>query len=572
MKPILYDVGETAFKTDGLGTLADCTACTVTEERNGVFELQMRYPSTGAHFSDLKIGRYLKAVPAPGKPAQAFKIYSISRPIGGEVSVHAEHISYELAGNPVTGFSASGTVQSMLSELFEAGAFDNPFSIVTDFTGTSGSVSFPAPSTIRGILGGTEGSFLDKFHGEFEFDNFTVKFLSARGADNGVKIEYGKNLTDATQDESIESTYTSAVPYVRQQQNGEEAYVYLPEKYIDAPNAGYFARKKAMFVDFSSQFDLQEEVDISTLRALAQQYISENDIGVPRVSLNISFVDLADTEQYKGIAPLERVNLCDTVTVEFPQLGINTKAKVVQTTYDVLLERYNTISIGTVQTSFVREYATWQKDTNSGLNGVSQQIITQTQIIAGAKGGYVVIDFNEYGQPTQILIMDTPNKVTAQNVWRWNMGGLGFSSTGYNGPFSKIALTQDGQINADLITTGHILANIIQGGTLTDLTGKLQIDLSSGNIKINSEDNSYYMQLSPMGMRVFESESDQLRLWITPVTGYVYFDEDGNNFASLNGVGVQSDVVDARQSFGFRGRSASWTYDSGLGKYVLTGE
>ena len=152
------------------------------------------------------------------------------------------------------------------------------------------------------------------------------------------------------------------------------------------------------------------------------------------------------------------------------------------------------------------------------------------------------------------------------------MGGLGFSSTGYNGPFSKIALTQDGQINADLITTGHILANIIQGGTLTDLTGKLQIDLSSGNIKINSEDNSYYMQLSPMGMRVFESESDQLRLWITPVTGYVYFDEDGNNFASLNGVGVQSDVVDARQSFGFRGRSASWTYDSGLGKYVLTGE
>ena len=487
------------------------------------------------------------------------------------MTVNAEHISYELSGNPVTGFTASGTASAMLQQLFQAGAFDNPFTVSTDFTGTS-SISFPGPSSIRGILGGVEGSFLDKFHGEYEFDNFHVTLWSNRGADNGVTIEYGKNLTDITQDESIESTYTSIVPYVRQQQDGQEAYVYLPEKYLDAPNAGYFARRKALAVDFSSSFDQQEAVDVNVLRQLGEQYIEDNDIGVPTVSLAVSFVDLRQTLQYKDVAPLETVHLCDLVTVKFSALAVETKAKVVKTVYDSLLERYVSIDIGTVQVNFVREYAGWQQSTNNGLGNVQTQILTQTQLITGNKTGYVVIGLNTLGVPQEILIMDTPDKATAKNVWRWNMGGLGFSSNGYNGPFDKIALTMDGQINASMITTGHLLADIIQGGTLTDLTGSLEIDLNTGYILINNDTAKYALRLTPIGILVTD-ETGMARIHVNPVVGFVYHDsENSEHNSTMNSAGVQSFYVVAKEAFAFQNRQASWTYDSSLGKYVLTAE
>lgn len=571
MKPILYDVGESAFTTDGLGTLTDCISCQVTEERNGVYELQMEYPKTGIHFDQLKNGRYIKTATAPDTEPQLFRIYGITRPLNGRVTVNAEHISYELSGNPVTGFTASGTASAMLQQLFQAGAFDNPFTVSTDFTGTS-SISFPGPSSIRGILGGVEGSFLDKFHGEYEFDNFHVTLWSNRGADNGVTIEYGKNLTDITQDESIESTYTSIVPYVRQQQDGQEAYVYLPEKYLDAPNAGYFARRKALAVDFSSSFDQQEAVDVNVLRQLGEQYIENNDIGVPTVSLEVSFVDLRQTIQYKDVAPLETVHLCDLVTVKFPDLEVETKAKVVKTVYDSLLERYVSIDIGTVQVNFVREYAGWQQSTNNGLGNVQTQILTQTQLITGNKGGNVVIGLSPFGVPQEYLMMDTTDKATAKNVWRWNMGGLGFSSNGYNGPFDKIALTMDGQINANMITTGHMLADIIQGGTLTDLTGALELNLNDGNIELVGENNT--TRISTLGFRIFD-ENDDAVVWINPVGVAVYgYDSSGatSSMSTLTSIEVAAPSVAAESSFLFQDKTASWTYDSSLGKYVLTAE
>lgn len=590
MKPTLYDVNTADFSTDGMGTLADCISCTVTEERNGVYELQAQYPQTGAHFDDITVGRYLRAAAHPGKAAQIFKIYSITRPLDGIIDIKAEHISYELSGNPVLGFSASGTADSMLHQLFAAGAFNNPFTVTTDFTGSS-TISIPGPSTIRGILGGMEGSFLDRFHGEYEFDNFEVILWSSRGADKGVTVEYGKNLTDITQDEIIESTYTSIVPYARQQQEGEEVYIYLPEKYLDAPNAGFFARRKAMFVDFSSEFDQQQAVSVSKLRQLGQAYIKDNDIGTPSVSLKVSFVDLRKTMQYAGAAPLESVNLCDTITVRFPRLGVDTKAKVIRTVYDSLLERYDQIEIGAAQINFVKEYAAWQQTTNNGIGNVINQILTQTQLITGNKGGYVVMSLNEFGEPEEILIMDAPDKNTAKNVWRWNLSGLGFSSHGYNGPFDKIALTMDGQINAsmittgslnaniiktgslnaDLITTGSLSANRIKGGVISDTSDKMRMDLNAGSFALTTQNGAYRMTLHAGALRVFNTSDGKARLLVDPIAGFAYL-ENGATTSSINSLGVLSDNASIRETFTFKDRTASWTYDSGLKKYVLTAE
>ena len=236
MTPILYENTETEFASDGIGTLTDAISCVVTEERNGAFELEMAYPMDGMHFDKIARGQYIKAKPNSHSDPQIFRIYRITRPMNGNIKAYAEHISYELAGNMVLGFSAKGTVLSMMENLFSGAVFPTPFTPHTDMN-AAGEVSIGEPCSIRACLGGKEGSFLDTFGGEYEFDNFDVTLWQHRGEDRGVSIEYGKNLTDVSQEENIESTYTSIIPYVKRNVNGEDNYTYLPEKYLDAPNA-----------------------------------------------------------------------------------------------------------------------------------------------------------------------------------------------------------------------------------------------------------------------------------------------------------------------------------------------
>ena len=189
----------------------------------------------------------------------------------------------------------------------------------------------------------------------------------------------------------------------------------------------------------------------------------------------MSFVALWQTEQYKDIAPLERVKLCDTVTVEYDKLGVSAKAKVISTEYDVLAERYNSIGIGDAKSTLTEQFLSQQQEMyrqqsqineKPSKNFMQEAIENATNWINGVNGGYVVLNKNANDQPYEILIMNTPDIETATKVWRWNQGGLGYSKSGYQGPYTT-AITQDGAIVADFITTGTMLANIIKGGTLT---------------------------------------------------------------------------------------------------------
>ena len=570
MTPILYENTETEFASDGIGTLTDAISCVVTEERNGAFELEMAYPMDGMHFDKIVRGQHIKAKPNSHSAPQIFRIYRITRPMNGNITVYAEHISYELAGNMVFGFSAKGTVLSMLENLFSDAVFPTPFTPHTDMN-TTGEVSIGEPCSIRACLGGKEGSFLDTFGGEYEFDNFDVTLWQHRGEDRGVSIEYGKNLTDVSQEENIESTYTSIIPYVKRNVNGEDVYTYLPEKYLDAPNAGIFPRKKALLVDFSSNFDQQEEVDTQKLAELGEAYIANNAIGIPKVSLNVSFVDLRKTEEYRNIAPLEEARLCDTVTVKFPALQVNQKAKVIATVYDVLMERYDSISIGETRSNFVNAYAGFTQDTAAAENKIPGQIANATQLITGNRGGHVVIKTGTNGKPTEILIMDTDEVETAKNVWRWNLGGLGFSDSGYEGPYDKIALTMDGAINADLITVGNMAASVIRGGVLTSLAGGLAMDLNEGSFILKNDDSNYSMSLRESGLRVINK--DKVRAMLSPLGTFVlYGQEDGDPTTGITYIGIDTTNASVAGQLTFKNKLCSWEYDSTRQKYILVGE
>ena len=339
--PILYAPTETAFEHNGIGILGDCVSCSVTEEANGAFELEMQYPMDGIHYADIVDRCIIKVKPNQEANPQLFRVYSISKPMSGIVSVYAEHISYDLSGIPVSTFSAENASSAMTGLLAKA-VIDCPFTFRTD-KATTAKFAVTVPGSIRSQLGGKAGSILDVYGGEYEFDNFNVILHKSRGRNRGVSIRYGKNLTDIKQDRNCANVATGVYPYWVNQETG--AVVELPEKIINAD--GTYSFVKIKMLDVSAVFIERPTED--QIRSYANAYIKNNDIGVPSVSLSVSFKQLEQSEEYKGMALLEKVSLFDTVNVEFPALGVSATAKAVKIVYNGLLDRVESVTLGSVK-------------------------------------------------------------------------------------------------------------------------------------------------------------------------------------------------------------------------------
>lgn len=494
MNPILFPANSTEWKTQGLGALPDAISCKVTEERNGIFELEIQYPMSGLHFEDIADRCILLAIPSPYRSPQPFRIYRITRPMNGICTIYARHIAYDLAGIPLNPFTAENAPAAMAA-LQSNAAVSNPFEFWTDKS-TEANFSVPVPSSTRSVLGGQTGSVLDVYGGEYEWDNFTVKLWNQRGRDNGVNIRYGKNLTDIEQDRNIDNVYTGIYPYWT---DSDGNLVACDPKIVPAPGTYDFVR--ILPVDFSSDFEDQPTPE--QLQERAESYVKDNKVGIPTVSIQASFVQLEQTEEYKDLALLEKCDLCDTVTIQFERLGVDAKAEIVKIETDVLLERYNSVEIGEVRANISDTIANQgseikDRPTSSDLQNA---VNSATNWIAGTKGGYVIFRRNELGQPYEILVMDTPDIATAQKVWRWNNGGLGYSSTGYNGPY-RTAITQDGAIVADFITAGTLNAALVKVANLIADHLQSQKTLPNGDVvklEIDSEGISYKISKKDVG-------------------------------------------------------------------------
>lgn len=477
MIPILYESTETAFTTNGLGGLPDTLSCLVTEERNGIFELEMQYPVTGLHYDLIQVGRILYVPHDDTKKRQPFDIYHISKVMNGRVTINARHISYRLAKTPVEPFTA-GSCSAAFLGLKEHAAVTCPFTFWTDKQ-VAASFTVSVPASIRSLLGGTKGSILDTFGtGEYEWDMWNVKFYLHRGSDNGVTIRYGKNMTDLTDDTDNGSTYTGIYPYWYSDQDG---LVTLPEKVV------YAAEHDDRVIVVDATESIPSMPTEAQLRAWAENYINEH-AGKVSNSIKISFVQLWQTNEYKDVASLQRVKLCDTVTVIHPVLGVQTKTNVVKVVYDALKERYNSMTLSEPKTSLtdiIQEQIDMETESFAQKSFVSSAIAAATLLIQGGYGGHVVIGSNSDGWPEEILIMDTEDRNTAVNVIRMNMGGIGFSRSGYAGPF-ETAWTLDGHFVADWIDTGTLTANLIKAGVLTDAYGRFFLDLATGEFRFNA--------------------------------------------------------------------------------------
>lgn len=484
MIPILYKKDDTNYTRNGAGFLTDVISCDVTEERNGAYEMTFEYPATGLHYSDISEGVVIKAKANETSDLQLFRIYAHSKPINGIVTFSAEHISYDANGIPLIALTAKSTTpQAVINKAIREGAFESSFTAWSDIS-TLNSIDIAEPCSLRAALGGQQGSVLDVWGGEYEFDNYTIKLHAHRGADRGVTIEYGKNLTDIQQERNITETYTHILPYAMYTERTDDGsggmvdndiIVTLSEKVLPLIIAENVGHQKAAIINLSEMFRENEDITEQTLRNKANSYIAAHEeLGIPKVNIQASFVSLWQTEEYKDIAPLERVQLCDTVTVRFVKLGISAKAKVIKTVYDALNEKYKSVELGEARSSFadtmleqekaITELVTVvRKGFSNATEELKRAIAEATALITGNSGGYVVLHPAEH--PQEILIMDTPDMTTAVRVWRWNSAGLGYSSTGYNGEFG-LAMTMNGAIVADFITAGTLNGGLLRADSV----------------------------------------------------------------------------------------------------------
>ena len=670
MIPILYEKTETTFTSNGIGRLSDCLSCLVTEERNGIYEVEFTYPVSGVRFEDITVGRIISCTHDEQGDAQPFDIYAKSEPINGVVTFRGRHISYRLNEITVKPFTA-GSCAAAIAGLKTNSIGNNLFTFWTDKSVTS-DYTVAVPSKLRGLLGGEQNSLLDVYGtGEYEFSKFDVKLYLHRGQDTNVGIRYGKNLVDFTNEYSAGDIYTAVVPFwsgSETVQSGDESItvpvvVTLPEWYLSSGQSSPGGREIIVPMDLSADFS--EKPTVNQLRTLATSKLSSSDAWVPAQTITVDFVQLWQTDEYKDYAPLQRLKLCDTCGVFVPMYGISLRVKVIKVVYNTLLDRYDSmelgdkpttyaavleknydskvaglveglqalsVDIGTVEanaaadatakanaaeqnannytdgeisdlrndleTQIDAKIETWAQSSNpatawttaelrtehngdlwlytgtsnttvggvtihpqgvyqynganntwvaysstsanlfdladgkttifygptsgtynnvqtgdylvdnttgstyrwsgsawvkqtdyataisnattSITNAYNQAIADATDLICGGTGGYIITTLNGNGQPVELLITDNIDINQAVNVWRWNSGGLGHSHNGYAGPFNDIAITQDGKINASMILTGILTANIITAGTISDSSGKNSWDLDSG--------------------------------------------------------------------------------------------
>lgn len=529
MIPILYKADATNFASYGIGALPDTISCEVTEERNGAYECVVKYPVTGMNYSEIKRERIIKAKPSDTGSPQAFRIYRVTTPINGIVKIYAQHISYDLAAIATPQWESTPiTPQLAIEEVFDNALTPHRFTFQTDYTEAK-AFAVSKPKSLRAVLGGEEGSVLSLWGGEFEWDNFKVIHHQGRGHNNGVVIEYGKNLTKFEHDSDISDVYTDLLPYaVTEDEEGNETVITLAEQILQIGKTT-LSQRKTLIKDFTDSFDIDAVITEDLLREKAQKYLENNPLGIETPTLTISFEALWKQPEYAAV--LERVALCDTVTVRHSELGISEHVKVIKTVYDTLAEKYVSITLGSAKASLLSTIS----DTAQSVDNIVQKvdrfpslmqsaINSATKLITGQKGGYVVLHGDETGQPYELLVLDSPNIADAVNVWRWNVGGLGFSSNGYNGPY-ETAITSDGQIVADFITSGSLVANIIKAGVLSSVDGSSYWNLETGEVVLRAYATTETVEETNSRIDEIE-EQKMLRLVITSTNGNIF--KNGN--------------------------------------------
>lgn len=475
----IYNEFTTNFNNNGIGILRDVISANIIEELNGCYELEMEYPIKGHLSEEIKEGNVIKARSV--ESYQLFRIKHVKKNLNRKTVV-ATHIFYDwnddfiedtypqkLAGQAALTWLVDHTVNS-----------NKKFTAYSDITKIA-TARYVRRNPVECLIGNIDNSFVNVWGGELERDNFTIKMLENRGKDTGYKIIFSKNLTGIEVDIDYSNVITKVMP------QGFDGLL-LPEKYVESSHINEYPNEKIKKVEFSEvqivdddehpENNVNEETAYELLRTKAKELFDKDKIDVPVVDIKVELIELSKTREYKGKYDfLETLKLGDTLYTKVEALDVDISIKIVKYQWDVLKERYISLELGNIKSNYVTTQINQQKQNQEEFERIPnrlQQIKDfATSSIANAMGGYI------YKTQSELFIMDTNDPISAQKVWRWNIEGLGYSKNGINGPF-EIAMTSDGQIVADFITTGVMDANLITTGILKSQDGNFYINLNTG--------------------------------------------------------------------------------------------
>ena len=490
MIPRLYAAGTTTFTNEGLGALSDCISCEVSNSINGVPELNLTYPTTGVHANEIGERCVIVADENHNLKGQAFVVRTIDKSTPGTMRIYAIQLAvYYVESTGLEPFTASRLADAIRDM---PNYMTNSIPVrVTATLGSSKAFNHSAPSSVKMAMGGMEGSLLDTYGGEWNFYRIDAVLVSRKGDDYGVVIRWGKNLQKLDTTIDWTGTYTGIYPY----------WVSFEDKHVvqmtnPVYSLGTFDHTRILMMDLSTEF--QEEPTEAQLLAYVTAYATRNNLVNPKISWDVKLKELRGTPEYEDVALLENVSLGDTVHIFLKPFNVNASARIVSAKYDVLREQYNDLTVGSVRASLASTMAAQAEETEkaavAGAEGVMGDAIKNaTDLITGNKGGYIVTVLNAAGEPIEQLIMDDPDITQASQVWRWNLSGLGYSSTGYQGPYTT-AITQNGEIVADFIKTGtldaaqiNVINLIAQHVRATD--GNKFIDIQNSNLTMKNGNN-----------------------------------------------------------------------------------
>lgn len=506
----LYKPTETDFTHNGIGILDDnIYDAVIEEELNGLYVLSFKYPLFAPHGLEID-GQYLIKAPTPDGD-QLFRVANHA-PSMGELNVFCYHVFYDLVDNLIEDtFIQDKNGQSALQQISERLQYKTKFTFSSDISKVASS-RLVQKNPVEAILDSNqENSFVSRWGGELKRDNFNVNMMQQRGKDRGVVIQHKKDLLGYEADVDWQSPITKIMP------KGFDGLL-LPEKYINSYFIRNYINPKIRVVEFEhikaaigDYVDDEDAVPLEEaykmLRDAAQAMYDVQKVDQPKATYKVEFQELSQTEEYKDFAVLQRVYMGDTVTVEHEEDNIDVQAKVISYKYDPIKKEYIEITLGNFKESFTNAFGKIDQMQdeinkvsempNSILNAAKENA---TKLINSGFGGNVRI------YPERILIMDTKDEMTAKKVWQWNINGFGYSSTGINGPYNT-AITMDGRIVADFITTGTLSGNLIRGGLITGTT-------------LRTDSSSNYVSIDKQFIRLMESNLNRMFL------GY-YWNKDG---------------------------------------------
>lgn len=485
----VYDRNETDFFHNGI-VLSEVIQCIIEEELNGKYVLELVHPID-------KQGRweYLTEENIIKADGQLFRIYSTEKTLD-RIYVYARHIFYDLLHNFLedvrpTNLNGAAALDWILSHTL----YSHPFTGTSDID-TINTRYFVRVNPVEAILG--DDGLVERWGGELVRDNFTIKLLKQRGSNKGAKIAYGKNLLGLEVKRDMDTVVTRIMPV------GRDGLL-LPEKYVDSPLIDNYAYPRVRVIQFDIGVDEEttEEEAYEKLRQASRELYEKNKIDIPTVNITVNLLLLENTEEYKNLKQLEKVELGDIVSCTDNPLKITFEAKVIRVKKDVIANRNVEVELGQYKKGIsntirdvLKNISEEIKNTSSSLE---ESIEKATQLLTNALGGHVL------KRPGELLIMDTDDPATAEKVWRWNLNGLGYSSNGINGPY-RLAMTMDGQIVADFITTGTLDANLIKTGTLRGR--KVEWNLEDGTLLIGNNTEDYNLYYDGNNLRIKFSGND----------------------------------------------------------------